>query len=160
MYKVNEMETKTRIILLFAAVFAVAVIMGSFITGYFVKSVDYDDLCGDDMDCPENQCCVIYEEENLGLCMDECQSIEFLCTADSQCEVGTVCCISEGMKYGICNKEESCMSINLLSEYTEKKARLEKPAPIQYNKDMAILFETLVIIALIAIIIWLVKKKK
>jgi|GEM_PF-2491234 len=153
------MANKLMILLLVVAALGSLFFLGASMTGYFVKSVEYEDICSADSDCPENQCCVIYQEENMGLCMESCQSVEFLCTPDSECEMGTVCCISEGMKYGICNEIDKCKSIDIFAEYATKKARLEMPASVQDIRDVVIIAESLVIVALIGMIMWLVSRK-
>lgn len=141
------------VIVMMSAIF----FLGVSITGYFVQTVEYEELCSSDADCASGQCCIIYEE-GLGLCMENCQSVEFLCRNNGECEPGTVCCISGGMKYGICNQAEKCKSIDLFAQYVEKRPVLEKPAPQSLN--YAVVFETILIIILLGVIFWLLKKKK
>ena len=159
-----EMENKT-LIGIFAVILAVSVLfLGAYMTGLVVQKVDYGDLCKIDDDCSKGQCCLISQDnKSLGICMEACQSFEFLCKSNEQCEEGTVCCISEGMEYGLCNDEAKCMSIDLFSEYVGKSAIAEKsteqPAPMMDSRTI-ILIETAIIIALISFIIWMLIRKK
>ena len=150
------MENKLTIAILTIALLCVMFFLGAAITGNVVKTVEYEDICATNEDCPSNQCCVIYTEEGIGLCRDECQSVEFLCTSDTDCELGNVCCMSKGMKYGICNSADKCRSVSIFGEYAVKKSRTEKPAAV----NNTIISETVVIIVLLAIIIWLLVKQK
>lgn len=165
------MENKT-LIPIFAVVLAVSVLfLGATITGLVVLKVEYNDLCRQGSACPSGkECCLIYEDKNLGICMENCQSFEFLCKSNEQCEEGTVCCISKGMEYGICNKQEKCLSVDLFADYVGKVSfldpeqlktigpNLEKPMKLDSSNLM--IYETTIIIALIAFIIWLLIKKE
>jgi hypothetical protein len=151
------MKNKEVVVSIIVAVIALFFV-GNSITGYSVKNVSYEDLCRADADCSDGKvCCAIYD--GYGLCdyNDYCQSIEFLCRGDAECEPGTVCCISEGMEYGICNQEDKCMSIGLFSVYiSEVKAKVDSEKLSPKSTGVA----TLIIIALVAIIGWLLWKNK
>jgi len=147
-------DNKTLFVLQIFALLAVIAFLGDNITGYFAKTVSYEDICTSDSDCASGKvCCII--EEGLGLCDYEqnCQSVTFLCKSNDDCEEGTVCCISEGMDYGICNYEDRCMSIEFFAEYVTKT----KPAPLNKTK---IIVGIAVILVLVLVGLWLLKKKK
>jgi len=164
------MENKTLISIFVVFLVASVLFLGATITGLVVQKVEYNDLCRADSACPgEKQCCIIYEDKNLGICMDQCQSFEFLCKSDEQCEEGTVCCISEGMEYGICNQQDRCLSVDIFAEYVGKVSFLEpetlekmspkSESPMKIDSDKIVIYETIIIIGLIAFIIWLLVKK-
>lgn len=169
------MKNKGYIGIFVMALACLAVLLGASLTGLVIYKVEYNDLCRADDDCPNNQCCVIYPERNLGLCMDHCQSLDFLCTADGQCEEGTVCCLPEGKDFGICNYPEKCMNVDVFAEYIGKfpflgkpslnieSPGIESPAPVYRDASKAmkaiIVAETLALIALIIFIIWLLSKR-
>ena len=162
------MENKTLVSIFVVALIASVLFFGATITGLVVQKVEYNDLCREGSACPDGeQCCVIYEDKNLGVCMEQCQSFEFLCKSDDQCEEGTVCCISEGMEYGICNKQERCLSVDIFAEYIGKVSFLEPEMtspklekPMKIDSDNLVIYETIIIIALLAFIIWLLLKKE
>ena len=166
----NKMENKTLISVFVVFLVASILFLGAAITGFVVQKVEYNDLCRQGSICQGGkECCIIYEDKNLGVCMDQCQSFEFLCKSDEQCEEGTVCCKSEGMEYGICNNQDKCLSVDIFAEYVGKVSflgpetlekmshRLESPMKIDSNK--IVIYETISIIGLIAFIIWLLVKK-
>jgi len=159
------MKNKTLLTAGIAVLVVVILFLGVSITGWVVKKVEYNDLCKEDVDCPENQCCLIYEDKNLGVCMEQCQSFEFLCKSDEECEEGTVCCVSEGIDYGICNYQDRCLSIDLFAEYIGKTTFLDKSEmlspeePERDVKDIIILREGILIIAFIIFTSWLLSKK-
>jgi len=164
------MENKTPI-LIFVILLVVSVLfLGATITGLVVQKVEYADLCRADSACPgEKQCCIMYQDKNLGICMDQCQSLDFLCKADSECEEGTVCCLPGGMEYGICNKQEKCRSVDIFAEYTRKVSFLEQEtlenmsprleSPMDISADKIVIYETIIVIGLIAFIIWILIRK-
>ncbi|MBW2992864.1 hypothetical protein KY345_06635 [Candidatus Woesearchaeota archaeon] len=157
------MEDK-KIISTLVVMLAISVLfLGVSITGHVVQKVDYSDLCSNDNDCEEGQCCIIYEDHNLGLCRSHCASFEFLCKSDDQCEEENVCCISEGMDYGICNTIENCQSVDLFGIYAGnyyselKMPRLESPAQIDKNNCLTICGIVWVVLVL-AFIAWMLLK--
>ncbi|NQU79035.1 hypothetical protein HQ545_04675 [Candidatus Woesearchaeota archaeon] len=151
------MASKSAIIITILASVVILFLIGGTITGFIVHKVDYEDICKTDPDCPENQCCLMHK--GIGLCMEHCQSVDFLCKEDDECEAGTVCCISKGMDYGLCNSVDKCTSMNLFAEYVEKSSMIEKPAPAD-TKQTIIVIETILVVLLIGIIIWLLSKHK
>lgn len=153
------MENKIPIALLVIALAAVLSFLAASITGMVVHKTEYEDICRSDSDCPANQCCLIYEEKGIGLCMERCQSIEFLCKDSSECEEGLTCCLSEGMEYGICNLPEKCQSIDLFAEYVEKRPAIESPESTDVTGRILVLMAVLIAI-LIAAGIWLIWRKE
>jgi len=143
------MVNKPFMTIIILALVALLFFVGATITGFIVHKVDYEDICKTDSDCPVNQCCLMHK--GIGLCMEHCQSIEFLCQEDAECEEGTVCCISEGMEYGLCNSADKCMSMDLFVEYMEKSSMLEKPAPL--DTKWALMMIGIILIVLLLIII-------
>ena len=150
------MEKRIFIVSVFIALVSLAVFFGPSITGWVVYRVEYNDLCKSDDDCPAEQCCFIYDDKNLGACMEHCQSCEFLCKSSDECEEGTVCCISEGMEYGICNYEDQCMSIEFFGEYVKQ---VQRPAPVSNNTKI-IIGAAIVLILIFAWVLLNKKKKK
>ncbi len=139
------------------------------ITGYATLPVDYKNLCRADNDCRVGQCCLVYVQDNIGLCMRSCQDIQFICSSDSECEQG-VCCKSEG-SFGICKESASqCLDSPMLNK--EAYARLNKispalesPSPLTYleykNKYLiAALIELVLIIVLVLLLVKLLLEKR
>ena len=150
------MEKRILIVLAFIALLSLAVFLGPSITGWIVYKVEYNDMCKSDNDCPGEQCCFVYDDKSVGVCMEHCQSFEFLCKSSEECEEGTVCCISGGMEYGLCNYEDKCMSIELFGEYVKQ---VHRPAPVSNNTKI-IVGTALLLIIILAWILLNKKKKK
>ena len=124
----------------------------STITGHVVE--DRWRMCDSDEEC---NCCILHEDDGLGLCMDSCESAGMLCKQDSDCTEGR-CCISEGMFYGLCS--DDCGSAYTYTMYIEHKTLLEEPKAA-YDPSRIIIVESLLIMALIiSFILILVKWKK
>ncbi len=171
--EVSRMKNKM-LISLFVVILTVSVLfLGATITGLVVQKVEYNDLCRQDSDCQDMQCCLIHPDKDVGICMEECESFEFLCKSDDECEISTVCCRPEGKDYGICNYEERCLDVDIFAEYVGKVSfvepelmkgipALEKPMEIKSDNYMTV--SSIIIILLLVVIIWLLirqdKKKR
>ena len=163
------MENKTLVVMFAIILIGTLLFLGASITGFVLHKVEYNDLCRSDEHCFKGECCFIYEGKDVGICMEQCQSLEFLCQKNEECEEGTVCCITEKAEYGICNQANKCLDVDIFAEYigkvsfvdismVEKAPQLEKPMQIDSNK--VVIVQTGIIIALIGFIIWLLTKKK
>ncbi|MBU0627898.1 MAG: hypothetical protein KKC75_01805 [Nanoarchaeota archaeon] len=160
------MKNNMLVYLVFFALFAGILFLGANITGFVVYKVEYNDLCKEDADCFGRECCRVYEDKPVGICMEHCQSFEFLCRADRECEEGTVCCIPEGKEYGICNYQDKCLNVDVFADYIGKVSflppsfkdekmspKLDMPARIEPKP--LIIFESGVIVILLALIAFL-----
>ena len=155
--------------LILAVAFILLVFLGAGMTGLIIYKTEYNELCKEDSNCPSGKCCIIYEDKQLGLCMENCRSFNFLCKSDEECELGTVCCIPQGKEYGICNYKGKCMNIDVFAEYVgrttfadpewlrEQKSLVEKPMVI--DSSQTIIAETVVIIGLLIFILYLILRK-
>lgn len=153
------MENKSLILIFSVALIGAVLLMGATITGLIVQKTEYSDICNSDDDCTAEQCCIIYEDKNIGLCMNECKSLEFLCRSDGECEQGTVCCISEWSEYGICNNPDKCQSIDIFGEYITKSKSAERAnpteeSPMKIDSGKLAIVEAAIILALVAFILW------
>lgn len=143
--------------------------MRATITGFVASPVEYKDLCRFDDECRYGKsCCVSYEKEHIGLCMDNCQSRQFICSYDSDCEYGNVCCKSEG-SLGICGKADACVDAPILNKNLYDKLRkvepaLESPVPLSFKEyvlryRLAILVEIALLVVLLVLLYGFIKEK-
>lgn len=167
------MKRETIIPLSVGAIVVALLFIGASITGWTVLKVDYNDLCKENADCLGKECCRIYDDKDVGVCMEHCSSFEFLCKADGECEAGTVCCVPDGKEYGICNRQEACLDVDVFAEYVGKVSFM-KPGALPETQspavpssaragispDTIILVQALFIAALIGCILWLLLRKE
>ena len=165
------MKNKAIIYSLSFIAFLVLLFLGANITGFIVYKTEYNDLCRADEDCFGKQCCILYPEKNLGVCMENCMSYEFLCKDSKECEEGTVCCRPEGKEYGICNKAEKCLNVDVFADYIGKTTFVDpiimsRPEtipvtekPLNVDSKSVIYIQTTLIILLLAVLIYFLLRK-
>ncbi|MBN1386274.1 hypothetical protein JW968_04865 [Candidatus Woesearchaeota archaeon] len=151
------MDRKVMFVVLSVSLFSIVFFLGASINAFVVSNVDPDDLCGSDTDCDGRKCCIIYPDKDLGLCMDSCQSMDFLCTSADDCADG-ICCGIES-DYGVCADSYDCATMAEIASYMRTRAVIESPAPVDFRNNV-ILVETVLLALLVIFVIYLMNTRR